>query len=236
MTQTMTADADTRDCHLYRFYVRHPLTGQRVLGYIGETVRQPFTRLMEHIGEQPWVDTILGWEVDSVTYPGKAAVLRAEAAAIRAERPLYNVKGNETNPCRVKPWDAKRQRWARDDEKGRPRWVPPKERPDYQPDRRVPHPRPRATPVGSGVVRRCEPWQAKVGLWVGAWSAVTVLVWLWLDRHEVLGLFGHRWHGLTAALAVLMLVGWSLVGAPTTRRQFRALRRRWSRRVKHPRR
>lgn len=125
MTSVLPTPTDTRDCHLYRFWVRHPLTGRRVLGYVGETVRQPFVRLMEHIGDQPWADTILGWEVDEVVYTGKAAVLEAEAAAIRAERPLYNYRENLDNPLRVEIWRAKEQRRARDDAGGRPRWVKP---------------------------------------------------------------------------------------------------------------
>lgn len=111
---------DQRDCALYRFYVRHPVTGRRVLGYIGETARMPFQRLMEHIYQQPWADTILGWEVEDVVYRGKDAVLAAERAAIHAERPLYNIEENLGNRERIPPWDAVAQRQARE-----PGWVPP---------------------------------------------------------------------------------------------------------------
>jgi hypothetical protein len=102
---------DQRDCRLYRFFVTDPRTNYttKTLGYVGESVRLPFQRMMEHIYEQPWADTIVGWEVDATVYPGKAAVLAAEEAAIKAERPLYNVEHNRGNPRRVKPWDAERQ-------------------------------------------------------------------------------------------------------------------------------
>lgn len=106
--------ADSRDCALYRFWVRHPVTGLRALGYIGETARAPFVRLMEHIQEKPWADTIIGWEVDDRTFTGKEAVLAAERAAIHAEKPLYNIEENLGNRGRIPPWTAKEQRAARD--------------------------------------------------------------------------------------------------------------------------
>ncbi|MDT5030976.1 MAG: hypothetical protein QOC94_1147 [Actinoplanes sp.] len=93
-----------RDCHLYRFWVRYPLTGERVLGHVGETVRLPFERLLEHIYSQPWADTILAWEVDDVGYPGKEAVLEAERLAVERELPLYNYEPNLSNPHRVEIW------------------------------------------------------------------------------------------------------------------------------------
>lgn len=108
-------NTDTRTCSLYRFWVLDPATGYttRVLGYVGETARIPFERLMEHVYAQPWADTIVGWEVDPTVYTGKAAVLAAEKAAVRRERPLYNVEWNMGNPDRIPPWKAERQARAR---------------------------------------------------------------------------------------------------------------------------
>lgn len=231
MTQTLPSNADTRECHLYRFYVRHPLTGQRVLGYIGETVRQPFTRLMEHIELQPWADTILGWEVDTVTYPGKAAVLAAEAAAIRAERPLYNVRENMDNPIRVKPWDARGQRWARDDAAGRPRWVPPKERPGWvdEPRRRMPtnvderRPVPRRAPV---VARLWEPWQIKTALWSTSWALLTWTGWLQLTQW---GALAGWWRFGAAGTLAAVLVWWSVARWTPGWKRWRRRVRRWLR-------
>ena len=127
MTETIRSATGQRECRLYRFYGWDPRTGYttKTLIYVGETGRQPFERLMEHIDAQPWADTITSWEVDDEVFAGKPAVLAAETAAIRGERPLYNVKGNMANPVRVKPWEAVAQRHRRDDEAGRPRWVAP---------------------------------------------------------------------------------------------------------------
>lgn len=116
------APAPTGSCHLYRFWVRHPATGQKALGYIGETARHPFTRLMEHIYSQPWADTIVGWDMDEYPYPDKSAVLAAERRAILAESPLYNVEHNGANPYRIPPPVAQEQAAAR--RAGRPQPVP----------------------------------------------------------------------------------------------------------------
>lgn len=225
MTQTMPAGVDMRDCRLYRFWVRHPATGRKVLGYVGETIRQPLTRLMEHIDAQPWADTITSWEVDDEVFAGKAQALRAEAAAIKAERPLYNIRENMGNPLRVKPWEAKAQRWARDDAAGKPRWVPPKERPDADPVVRVPA-QARRWPTS----RRGAPtWQATAGWWCAGWWSTTALWWLWLDRHRTLEQYGPRWHGVVAAVASAVLLVWAVRRKPLTARQWRRRARRWLR-------
>lgn len=111
-----------QECRLYRFYVRDPRAGYttKTLGYVGETARMPFRRLMEHIESQPWADTIVGWEVDDRVFAGKGPVLAAESASIRAERPLYNIRENEANRERIPPWVALRQRAERDAARGAP--------------------------------------------------------------------------------------------------------------------
>ncbi|QKW15406.1 hypothetical protein [Verrucosispora sp. NA02020] len=174
MTAVQPPRVDQRDCALYRFWVRHPETGERVLGYVGETARLPFQRLMEHIYQQPWADTILAWEVDDTVYAGKAAVLAAEKATVEAEKPLYNVEWNRGNPDRIIPPVAQRQRNARD-----PQWVAPAQ------SVRVPRPR------GAGRVRTAatstkaakdvpqwagSPEQIKATLWVVAWLVVACVI------------------------------------------------------------
>lgn len=168
-----------RDCALYRFWVRHPETGQRVLGYIGETGRMPFQRLMEHVYQKPWADTIVGWEVDSVTYPNKQAVLAAELAAIQAERPLYNIEGNMGNPDRIPPWVAVAQRQAR-----QPDWVPPPKGARVPPQ--VPRQRNRRAPAGRPVRPSAAPSRLS-RMW--ATYRTPIIVWgvLWL------GLFAAAW-------------------------------------------
>lgn len=207
MTATMPAVDDVRDCHLYRFWVRHPLTGRRVLGYIGETVRLPFQRLMEHVYDQPWADTIAGWEVEDVTYCGKAEVLAAEAAAIRAERPLYNVEHNLRNPLRITPPDAIRQRRARDAEKRAARWVHPNDRAQGG----VPAEPPRAAPAAR---QPLPAWQVKTYLWAASWALLASSMPGWLARR---GLSPVWWHNLlAAALVSAVLLGWGVWRKPDT--------------------
>jgi hypothetical protein len=124
---TATIPPRARECRLYRFTVWNPHDGYRTKakGYIGETWRLPLARVVEHVRDQPWADTICGFEVDDRVWPSKDSVLAAEEAAVLAELPIYNYEYNLANPDRVPIPEAVRQRWARDDAAGRPRWVPP---------------------------------------------------------------------------------------------------------------
>lgn len=166
--------AGQRDCALYRFWVSHPDTGQRALGYIGETARMPFQRLMEHIYDQPWADTIIAWEVDQAVYPGKEAVWAAERAAIEAERPLYNIEHNRENPSRIRPWVAVAQRQAR-----QPGWEPPVKGarvPRQRTARRTPARRQQPTPA---LARWWQRHRTTVTAWAGLWLTLWALTW-WL--------------------------------------------------------
>ncbi len=203
-----------RDCALYRFWVRHPTTGARVLGYIGETAQMPFERLMQHIQTQPWADTILGWEVDDAVYAGKDAVLAAERAAVEAERPLFNYEWNLANPDRVEIWRAKEQRAERD----RARGV---------------RPAVRVNPVRPATPARRSP--AEVVLtsrwtwWTAAYLSTVAVSWWLLAKADVVVpqvVLSGRWHlGLALALpAAVVLAGWWW-WATTGRRWWRKLRR-----------
>lgn len=108
--------------HLYRFYVRHPVTGRKVCGYIGLTRRDPRVRFEEHMGRgrygqpaKPWTDTVTDWDViwSSRRVSDFGLALR-EQALIRIRRPLYNDVHNRKNRRRVMPQDAKAQRLSRD--------------------------------------------------------------------------------------------------------------------------
>ncbi len=203
-----------RDCHLYRFWVRHPDTGARVLGYLGETGRQPFRRLMEHIDSQPWSDLIVGWEVDDAVYAGKGAVLAAERAAVEAERPLFNYEWNLGNPGRVEIWRARQQRAERDAARGVRLAV-------------------RVDPVRPPVPARRSP--AEVVLcsrrtwWAALYVSAVGVSWWLLARADGaaswVALTG-RWH-LILALALpvtVVLAGWWW-WATSGRRRWRKLRR-----------
>ncbi len=200
MTATLPPHSTVRDCRLYRIRVYHPddmgLPAEQrriVLGYVGETLRQPLVRLMEHITDQPWSDTIVGWELDPRVFAGKDAVLAAEAAAIRAERPLYNVRGNEFNADRITPPVAIKQRRSRDARQGAVRWVHPNDRAGA-----VSNPR----PAPRGTAKRRRP--GFTGGWlVAAW----VCAWLMLAAMAGRVAFAHA--GTTRSAVI-----WSLV-APT---------------------
>ncbi len=196
---------DLRTCRLYRFYVEHPLTGEEVLGYVGETIREPFERLMEHVQSQPWIDTVTRWEKDPRVFGSKVEVLAAEAAAIRDERPLYNVRGNEQNPDRIIPPDAIRQRRARDAQQGADRWVHPADRSTtFMPERPV------------KVARKWTPPQVKLCLWSSSWGLTVLATLAALHHYDAPGSWQARL--IFACLAAAILLGWSLAGAPVRKR------------------
>ncbi|MET8278306.1 hypothetical protein [Micromonospora sp. NPDC005174] len=207
-----TSGTDQRDCALYRFWVRHPTTGRIVLGYVGETVRLPFTRLMEHIYDQPWSDTIVRWEVDTTTYAGKQAVLAAEKAAIESERPLYNVEWNMGNPLRIKPWEAVAQRQARE-----PGWQPPVR------GTRVPRQRRTATAASpptaaAGWAWEWTPERIKVAAWAAGWLLIAVVV----GWQAASGPIATASDGLAYGAGVATIaVGLLLPGKRRRRRRFR---------------
>lgn len=204
--QPSAPGVDRRDCALYRFWVRHPVTGLRVLGYIGETARLPFQRLMEHVYDQPWSDTIIGWEVDPITYTGKPAVLAAEKAAIERERPLYNYEFNLSNPNRIEIWRARQQRQARE-----PGWQPPVK------GTRVPRPRPTpaATSVAGGWVWEWTPQRVTVALWSVAWLVVAVVV----GWQAASGPVATGWDGLAYGVGVATTTVGLLIPAKRRRRR-----------------
>ncbi|MFI5895599.1 hypothetical protein ACIA5D_36445 [Actinoplanes sp. NPDC051513] len=221
MTATLPPHADVRDCRLYRFWVRHPESGERVLGYVGETVRQPMTRLLEHLLDQPWADTIIGWEIDDRVFAGKGAVLEAERFAIETELPLYNVEWNRGNPHRIPPPAAIRQRRARDATKAdTPRWEHPADRVAVV----SPAPTSRAR---SAARRRWRPWQKNLLA-----LAIVGLV-LWIASLVVLArtglLHGGAWW--QALVGCYSLTVWGWLGFPAldkrSSRRFRIARRRW---------
>lgn len=213
-----------RDCALYRFWVRHPETGGRALGYVGETGRLPFQRLMEHIYQQPWADTIVAWEVDPVTFSDKTSVLAAERRAIETELPLYNVDGNLANPGRIPPGRAVLQRQARD-----PGWMQP-QRNVRVPRQRAPRaagPRParRAAPP-SQLVRWWTRHRTTVAGWAGLWLSLWVLLW-WLGRNAWTGWDEPRHAAALASVAwALALWGRLRTGNRRPRRRTRRTRKR----------
>lgn len=212
MTTTVPSSAGLRECRLYRFYVTHPVSGEVVLGYVGETGRQPFERLLEHLATQPWFDTVVRWEIDPKVYWGKDAVLAAESAAIRAERPLYNVKVNKRNRERIPPPLAIRQRRARDAAKGEARWVHPDDRGGAV----------RASSPRSPARRR---WSSRrkhlTGLGV-AWLVATVAAWIVLAVYGLLTATVAEWTPLATVAGTV----WVWAGVPCSGRQWgRAFKR-----------
>lgn len=218
MTATYPPRPGLRECRLYRFYVTHPVSGEVVLGYVGETGRQPFERLLEHLATQPWFDTVVRWEIDRQVYWGKDAVLAAEAAAILAERPLFNVKGNERNEDRIPPPEAIRQRRARDTAKGEARWVHPDDRGPTRPQT-VPRPPARKR------------WSSRrkhlTGLSVAA-PTVTVAAWIVLAVYGLLTAAVAEW----TPVGALLVTVWVWLGVPVRKAGWRKAQRRMKRRLR----
>lgn len=231
MTETMPRRADLRDCRRYRFYGWDPRTdySTKTLIYIGETGRWPFERLMEHVADQPWADTITLWEVDDAIYPGKVAVVEAERQAIEDELPLYNYEFNLGNPHRVEIWRAKEQRWARDDAASRPRWRPPvrQARERASGSSTAPRPAPvRRSPVRKPV-RRWKPWQRRALGWFTTWAGLVVACWIAALAYH---LGGWQQTGSVSAAVWAVLFGWIMCGCPWPAGSSRRARR-WRRRL-----
>ena len=184
-------------CRLYRFMVIHPDTGQVVLGYIGETGRHPFKRLMEHIDSQPWHDTIEGFHVDPRLFPDKASVLAAEKAAILAELPLYNHEHNLNNPHRIPMDVARQQAAARQAARlGAPPPPAPQRRPAAvrRPSAGRPPARPRWVP-SRRTVRRVV--RNRFTQWSAVWLTATVGLWAMLPALGSSGAAGFAAIGAT---------------------------------------
>lgn len=189
MTITLTRPPDRRAKVkrrgvVYGFKVVHPTTGEVCWGYIGQTRQQVWEREDQHREDKPWSDTIVGdYFQDPITGRVYQAIVLAEGlwddaeldarelSYIRSQRPLYNIVGNRANSCRVKPWDAKKQRHQRDRAAGRPPWRPtPKRVPAPRPDVVGYTPRRHPVPfrVNWGAVVLAQLWIVAVGglLWI----------------------------------------------------------------------
>lgn len=79
--------ADYRPAVVYRFF-----DADDVLLYVGFTANFP-ARLGSHFSASPWFSKVARWTL--VDLPDDVAGLAYEAEAIRAERPLHNVRHNE---------------------------------------------------------------------------------------------------------------------------------------------
>jgi hypothetical protein len=215
MTATAPASTDLRDCRLYRFYGWDPRTNYttKTLIYIGETVREPFDRLMEHVGRKPWADTITSWEVDDRVFAGKDQVLAAEQAAVEAEKPLYNDEWNHGNSDRVELSDQERQRWARDTAAGKTPWRRPQRRPMYRQGLAVDAPGThQSTPIVPNrrvsVPRKWTAVQVNPVIGSCTWVLIAVATWGALDSWGVFAVWEHR--VICGLVASPLLLLWTL--------------------------
>lgn len=229
----MPATTDVRDCRLYRFYGWDPRTGYttKTLIYIGETVREPFDRLMEHVARKPWADTITSWEVDDQVFAGKDQVLAAEQAAVQTEQPLYNHEYNLGNPHRVPLSDQERQRWDRDTARGRPLWRAPQQRPMYRNGQPVDAFRPnRSTQViperPVSVPRKWTAAQVNTLVWSYTWVLTTAVLWGELARH---GSWSQTTNALCASATSALLSMWSVARHTARWKRARRRVRKWLR-------
>jgi hypothetical protein len=170
-----------RACQIYRIYTWDHAAWMRgefvkVLGYIGETGREPLERLLEHLngarsdGPKPWGDLFAGVVLDGEVYGCKRDVLAAEEAAVIAERPLYNGEYNGRNPGRVSKQEQVRQRAERDRHRGRPGRRPlAVSRPVHQPGKVA------ASPARAPRARRS---RRLVVMRASVWLTLSILAWL----------------------------------------------------------
>jgi hypothetical protein len=175
----VTTVAQRRDCRVYVFEGWDPHTNYatKTVIYVGETGREPFERLMEHVYGKPWADTITGWRVLDEVYPDKTAVLVAEDATIKDLAPLYNYEGNLDNPRRVPIPEARRQRAARDRARGeRQPWAPPADG-RVKPSRRAAAATTRRQP-GRRRSRRLVGFVVEAAAWVGLFATAGAAFWV----------------------------------------------------------
>lgn len=81
-------------------------------GYTGIT-NHPRLRDRQHQAK-PWYDLVTRRHCVCIGVMPRFLGLALEYLLIKLTLPVYNVQHNSTNPRRVKPWDAKSQRLARD--------------------------------------------------------------------------------------------------------------------------
>lgn len=74
--------------------------------YIGITEqtdeRVAVARWAEHLKEKDWSPDIATWERDRKVYRSETAARKVERAAIKGERPIWNVVHNQNNPRAVR--------------------------------------------------------------------------------------------------------------------------------------
>ncbi len=189
-----------RGCRVYVFVVWNPHDGYatKTVGYVGETGRLPFERLLEHVYSQPWADTIVSWYVLDEVYPDKRAVLAAEDATIKKLLPLYNYEGNLDNPRRIPIPEAKRQRAARDLAKGA---VPRAALTDTTRPLRETAKARRPRPVRRS--RRYPRPARRLGVAGASWALLALLAWVGAWRAGLPLWLGLRASALLAAALVL---------------------------------
>ncbi len=192
-----------------------PASGTIELAYVGKTRQRLRSREAQHRDDQPWSDLIVGDAYVLAEGPWTDAELDAvEEEFIKERRPPFNYEHNLDNPHRVPIPVARRQRWERDDEAGRPRWVKPDERAE-QANRLH-------RPVGGTLVEgRSRLWWVTAAAWAGGWFLLAVMLW-----HAAAGLSvtGRWW---TAALTPGLALAVETWRGPQLRRWLAPRVRQW---------
>ena len=97
-----------RRAYVYDLTGIHQDTGQpEPFLYIGQTVRDPYTRLEEHKEDKLWAGWITGVQILWSGTCTQQQLDDLEREAIDRFRPLYNIDMNMKNPRRIKPWEVK---------------------------------------------------------------------------------------------------------------------------------
>jgi hypothetical protein len=213
--------AEQRDCALYYVDCLDPATNYTTVlrdAYIGETARDPFTRFMEHLYEQPFGDTIVGKpRVDPRVFGSKDEVWAAEREAVERLRPVYNYEYNLNNPDRIPIPEARRQREERDRAKGiePPTWDkaprPERQAPQARPSRRVPRLSVKWSRRRNRAAVRLAVWAAfAVGIWLGVAHLHSAVPF---RTHALASSLGAAVCAVVAVKFRRRLLVWALLGA-----------------------
>jgi hypothetical protein len=206
-----------KPCKIYGFMVRDPWagmpgrTGAPIVGYVGESERDPELRRKEHELDKWWARDILAFFVlrdketgEELVWPNKAAVWAEERRLVEKYQPPYNLEYNGSNK-----WLIKDGRGVHQDLPPQPAWWPTSATAAKQPPKqhravaapKVPRPGWTAPPWLCKVKRRA--WQL-AGLVV-----IAVAVWIWLAAtHQAATAKDGAGMGGVASFAVALAIHW----------------------------
>ncbi len=216
MTATYPRRTDTKYRGvIYGFDLLDHETGLKVRDdYVGKTRQRGRKRELQHRGDKPWEDLIVG--SSHVLWEGicdEDELDRREREFIREKRPRMNDKENRWNRDRIDYDTQVRQRHERDDLNGGPRWVPLEQRQrdsllDWDEQPPAPARRPASPPQPWPL------WKKHLVGWAIGWLVTTVAGWIVLVMQWDFTVWWHPLAGAASAMPgsiLAVIAAWTLI-------------------------